>query len=140
MLVITIFITAGKECGPRLVYNLQTAIIVSPNYPMNYNAREMCKYEIKVSPGHDVILTVLEIDMPSRSDCTGGDRLLVKKTVKGSKMEEDLTVYCGNRQYSRFVVQNATSVFLVFKSDHRRGGTFKLRYNQVPVELPTMIS
>ena len=110
---------------------------MSPNYPLNYKAREMCEYEILVLPDHDVILSILEIDMPSRADCSRGDRILVKKVVEGSKTIETLTAFCGNRLYSRYSIRGASKVLLEFTSDHRKGGTFKLRYNQVPSIVPT---
>lgn len=131
------FFLTGRECGLKKVYDLPTGIIVSPNYPLNYKARETCEYEIAVLPDHEVVLSILEIDMPSIADCSGGDRILVKQIVEGSKTVEPLTVFCGKRLYSRYTVRGASRVLLEFKSDHRRGGTFKLRYNQVPSTVPT---
>jgi len=108
-------------------------VIESPQYPIQYTGDADCTYEIEALPNHDIILTILNIDMPARADCTGDSLTL-------SKVEDDmsvtmLTVFCGTETFPKYTVIRPKSVLIHFKSDSRRGGTFKLRYTQEPSTL-----
>ena len=115
---------------------METGIITSPNYPLNYKEQDKCEYEIQALPDHDIQVTILEMNMPARADCSIGDKITLSK--KGEQAEEMLTMFCGTEPHPSFTVKNPSSVILKFTSDRRLGGTFKLRYNQIPSAASTI--
>ncbi len=128
----------GKECGPRNIFSLETGIITSPNYPVNYKEQDKCEYEIQAIPNHDIIVEILEINMPARADCSVGDKITLLKKGNISNETEILTKFCGTEPHPKFTVNTPGSVILEFTSDSTQGGTFKLRYNQVPSTASTV--
>ncbi len=119
------------------MFGLETGIITSPNYPVDYKEQDKCEYEIQALPDHDIIVTILEINMPGRADCSG-DKITLLKKGKESNDTEILTKFCGTQPHPSFTVKSPSSVVLEFTSDDREGGTFKLRYNQVPSTASTV--
>lgn len=120
------------------MFSLETGIITSPHYPINYKEQDRCEYEIQALPNHDIIVTMLEINMPARADCSVGDKITLLKKGKKSNETEMLTKFCGTVPHESFTVKNPSSVILEFTSDSSKGGTFKLRYNQVPSKASTV--
>lgn len=118
---------------------METGIITSPNYPVNYKEQDKCEYEIQALPDHDIQVTILEINMPARADCSVGDKITLSKKGNDTEMaKEVLTMFCGTEPHPSFTVKNPSSVILEFTSDSRVGGTFKLRYNQIPSAASTI--
>jgi len=123
-------IYAVEPCG-RTVFARPTNIITSPQYPLNYRPSQHCVYEIYVRQKHELRLSTLEIDMPARADCTGGDRLLISR--RDGKRVTPLTVLCGNHLFSTYTIRGTQRVRIEFTSDSRREGRYKLRYVQIPL-------
>ena len=118
------------------MYSLETGIITSPNYPVSYKANDECEYEIQPLPDQDIVLTFLEINMKAKADCSSGDRIVL--TVRNDTLHESrtLTTFCRRGPIAPYtIVKPSGSVFLTFISNNKYGGTFKLRYNQVPSEV-----
>lgn len=128
---------AGTRCG-RTTFSLPTGLITSPQYPMNYQPGESCEYEIRVKPGHDLQLTTQDLIVPSQDpECTSWreDRIQVLMKKIGSKIETNVTSFCGQALYPMLTIEEASSVLLKFTSNSVREGRFLLRYLQVPVSL-----
>ena len=71
------------------------------------------KYEIEPLPDHDIILTVEEINMKARADCSKGDRIVVSMKNSSTNETETLTAFCGNRPISPYtILKPSGSVFL----------------------------
>lgn len=69
--------------------------------------------------------------MPARADCTGGDKLSISR--RDGKKLTFLTEFCGSQLYSPYTIRKADHVIIEFKSDYKKEGRYKLRYEQIPV-------
>ena len=127
---------AGSRYG-RTTFRLPTGVITSPQYPLNYQPSESCDYEIRVKPGHDLILRTPEINIPSQDAlCTDWreDRIQVLMKKTGSKIYTNVMSFCGQNPYPKLAIKGASSVLLKFRSNSVREGRFLLQYDHSPAE------
>lgn len=56
------------ECGGK--FTMDSGIIYSTNYPMNYPHRQNCEWLLEVDNNHVVNLTFLDFDIENSRNCT----------------------------------------------------------------------
>ena len=118
------FFHAGQRCGPWSVYRRQTAIITSPQYPIPYRPSESCLWQIAVTPGYDLILTVLNIDI----NCFG-DNLQISG-IEGTSSFPITTL----STEGAFIIRGISTVLIIFTSHNSTESNtgFVIRYEQIP--------
>ena len=126
-------IHAGSRCG-RTTFDLPQGIIASPQYPINYQPGEFCDYEIQTEPGHNLLLKVHDINIPSQDPfCTDlqEDRIQVLKKTNGSNNYTEVTNFCGQTLYPPLTIKGASSALLKFTSNGIEEGRFLLQYTLI---------
>nr|XP_008192422.1 PREDICTED: cubilin [Tribolium castaneum] len=72
------YTSTPTKCGGK--YTADSAFIMSPNYPENYNKNSTCGYEIQVGEGFRIELKFQDFDLyaPNRLNCTSNNISYVK--------------------------------------------------------------
>ena len=122
-------------CG-RTTFSRQTGVILSPQYPLAYPPSIRCSYTISVRPGHKLVLSPEEMNLPAEGKCRVGDKIIVRQHYRQQE-SEPLYVLCGSTLFDPIHITNSSAVSLEFSSDCHRSaapseGKFKLRFEQIP--------
>lgn len=128
---IKLHVRAGQQCGPVREYWRSTDIITSPQYPFEYRPNWNCSWEIRVQNQSDLIITILELDIPATSLCSEGDKLVLSRKQQSST--DILKVICGKEAPVAYRIRGVSRLLLQFSSNHTvQGKGFKIRYEQIP--------
>ncbi|TRY64581.1 hypothetical protein DNTS_003136, partial [Danionella cerebrum] len=108
------------ECGATVLKN--TGVLLSPNFPQNYENNHECIYNIQVQPGNGINITA------SRFHLAQGDVLKVYDGMDNSA--DVLGAFSGSSMLSQSLTSTSNHLWMEFYSDQEETAEgFKLLYN-----------
>ena len=117
-----------SECGGILPV-ATSGEIASPSFPNNYPPNLNCIWQIQVTPGHQIAVTYVDVDIEPSSRCVK-DYIDLQNGV--SPTSPSLHRFCSRTLPSKITYKSSGSVMRVhFKTDGSGSGRgFRLIYNQ----------
>uniref|UniRef100_A0A2C9KDX1 CUB domain-containing protein n=1 Tax=Biomphalaria glabrata TaxID=6526 RepID=A0A2C9KDX1_BIOGL len=100
-----------EGCGET--FNLNTGIITSPNYPRSYNNSQTCIWDITVSEGNVVNLTLTDFDVETHSNCYFDGLFVYSEDIS----EEPIVTLCHTQNSTQSVTSESNHMIVLFKSD-----------------------
>ncbi|KAI8777940.1 cubilin, partial [Biomphalaria glabrata] len=100
-----------EGCGET--FNLNTGIITSPNYPRSYNNSQTCIWDITVSEGNVVNLTLTDFDVETHRNCYFDGLFVYSEDIS----EEPIVTLCHTQNSTQSVTSESNHMIVLFKSD-----------------------
>ncbi|XP_043658315.1 cubilin homolog [Drosophila teissieri] len=121
--------TVKTTCGGKLA--ARNGVIESPNYPLNYPAHSECEWQVEVSPHHQIVFEMSDLDLESGYGCNW-DYLEAYDLAEDDSEGRKLFKVCGDVEESSELLASSSNMAVVrFISDDsisRKG--FRLHFHE----------
>ncbi|XP_017012897.2 cubilin homolog [Drosophila takahashii] len=121
--------TVKATCGGKI--SARNGVIESPNYPQSYPVSSHCEWQVEVSPHHQIVFEMQNLDLESGYDCNW-DYLEGYDLAEDDTEGQQLFKVCGDEEQDTAIRKSATNLAVVrFISDDsvsRKG--FRLHFHE----------